>query len=46
MFLAKDVADYTGETFFNVLERSCVEVLSVVMIIQAKIQLNNNKPNG
>jgi hypothetical protein len=40
MFLAKEVADYTNTTFFEIMERPAVEVLSLVMVIKAKIELN------
>jgi hypothetical protein len=45
-FLAKEVADYTNCTYFEIMDRSVQDVLGVVMVIQAKIEVNeltNNK---
>ena len=43
-FLAKEVAEYTGCTFFEVMEkRSALEVLGVTMLIQAKIEMEKLK---
>jgi hypothetical protein len=40
------VADYTNCTYFEIMDRSVQDVLGVVMVIQAKIEVNeltNNK---
>ena len=40
-FLAKEVADYTNTTFFEILEnRTALEVLGIVIVMRAKINLN------
>jgi hypothetical protein len=44
-FLAKDVADFTNISFYDVFEKSAQEVLGTVMIMQAKIRVNENSIN-
>ncbi len=43
--LAADVASFTNISFYEVFERSAMEIFSTVMIMQAKIRLNENKTN-
>src|SRR4051812_48744033 len=38
-FLAKEIADFCNDTYKNVLDYSATDVLSITMIIQAKIKL-------
>jgi hypothetical protein len=40
-FLAKEVADFTNVSFFDVMDRSAREILGIIMIIQAKIKYNS-----
>jgi len=45
--LAKQVADYTNDTFWNIMEKPAVAVFSIVMLMQAVITINKNqKPNA
>ena len=39
-WLAKEVADYCNTTYFMIMERAAVEVLSLVIIIQNKTEFN------
>ena len=43
--LAKDVADFCNLTFFEVFEKTAMEIFSTVQIMQAKIRINQNKAN-
>lgn len=45
-FLAKEVADYTNDTFFNILNKEAIDVLAVVMVMNAKIKLEKLNTNG
>ena len=42
-FLAKSVADFCNITFFDVFEKTAQEIFSVVMIINAQIQINETQ---
>jgi hypothetical protein len=42
-FLANDVSDFTKISMFEVYDRSAMEILSIVRVMQAKIRVNQNK---
>jgi len=41
-FLAKDVADFCNVSFFEVFEKTACEILSIVMVMQSRIRINEN----
>jgi len=43
-FLAKDIADFCNTTYLDILNTSALEVLGLIMVIQAKTEYN--KLNG
>lgn len=38
-FLAKEVSDWTRLTFFEVLDKSCLEIFSTVLVMKNKIEV-------
>jgi hypothetical protein len=41
--IAKNVADYTNETFFQTMDRSVVEVLTIATLLKEKVALIESK---
>jgi hypothetical protein len=43
-FLVKEVSDWTNCSFFEIMDKPAVEILSIVLVMKSKIELN--KLNG